>query len=134
LQGFFFAIQAYGWWHWLHGDKSRSAELPVSTLRMRGRAGWAAAGAVGTWLWGEFMLRHTDAALPFWDAFILIFSLIAQWLQARKRLENWAVWMAVNTIAIGVFWEKDLRGYAGLYGAFLCLAVAGHIAWRRSLS
>lgn len=31
------------------------------------------------------MHRLTDATLPWWDAFILIFSLIAQWLQARKN-------------------------------------------------
>jgi nicotinamide mononucleotide transporter len=132
LQGFFFVIQTYGWWHWVQGGRARRAELPVTTLSIRTRAGWLIAGLLGTWLWGEFMRRNTDAALPHWDASILVFSLIAQWLQARKRLENWIVWMAVNVIAVGVFWAKDLRAYAGLYAAFFCLAVAGHLAWQRS--
>ena len=46
------------------------------------------------------LLRTTDAALPHWDAFILVFSVISQWLQARKRLENWAGWMMVNVVAV----------------------------------
>lgn len=133
LQGFFFAIQAYGWWHWRHAGAGPRAELPVTRLRPRAVLGWVAAGALATALWGEFMRRTTDAALPHWDAFILVFSVIAQWLQARKRLENWTGWMIVNVVAIGVYWVKDLRLFAGLYLGFLGLAVAGHLTWRRAL-
>jgi nicotinamide mononucleotide transporter len=131
LQGFFFAIQAYGWWHWRHGHGAAQAELPVTRLRVPGILGWCRLGAAMTAAWGEFMRRTTDAALPHWDAFILVFSVIAQWLQARKRLENWAGWMIVNVVAIGVYWAKDLRLYAGLYLVFLGMAVAGHVAWVR---
>lgn len=133
LQVFFFAIQAYGWWHWLHGDEKKATELPVTRLRVRAIAGWVVAGAAGSAAWGEFMRRTTDAALPHWDAFILVFSLIAQWLQARKRLENWAGWMIVNVVAVGVYWAKDLRLTAGLYVVFFGLAVAGHLAWQRTM-
>lgn len=133
LQAFFFGIQVYGWWHWVHGQTARQVELPVTTLRIPARVEWIIAGLAGTWGWGEFMRRYTDAALPHWDAFILVFSLIAQWLQARKRLENWIGWMAVNAVATVVFWQKDLRAYTALYAVFFILAVAGHLSWRKSL-
>lgn len=134
LQVFFFAIQAYGWWHWLSSKHTAAhSELPVTTLSPGALAGWMSAGAVATVFWGAFMHRTTDAALPWWDAFILVFSLIAQWLQARKILENWAGWMLVNLVAIGVYWAKDLRLTSGLYLVFLGMAVAGHLAWRKSL-
>jgi len=136
LQVFFFGIQAYGWWHWLTGGRADGGDggrsLPVTRLRPRAVAGWSAAGAVATVVWGEVMRRNTDAALPHWDAFILVFSLIAQWLQARKRLECWAGWMIVNVVAVGVYWAKDLRLTAGLYVIFFAMAVAGDRAWRRS--
>ena len=102
LQGFFFAIQAYGWWHWRRGGGG-DERLLVTRLPVRAVAAWVMAGAVTTALWGEAMRRGTDAALPHWDAFILVFSVISQWLQARKRLENWAGWMVVNAVAIGVY-------------------------------
>ena len=134
LQVFFFAIQAYGWWHWLKNKHTAArSELPVTTLTPVALAGWMSAGAVATVFWGAFMHRTTDAALPWWDAFILVFSLIAQWLQARKNLENWAGWMIVNVLAIGVYWAKDLRLTSGLYVVFLGLAVAGHLAWRKTM-
>ena len=139
LQVFFFAIQAYGWAHWLLGkgggarrEGKRTGTLPVTRLRARGICGWCAVGLLATAVWGEFMRRSTDAALPHWDAFILVFSLIAQWLQARKRLECWAGWMLVNVVAVGVYWAKDLRLTAALYVIFFAMAVAGDRAWRRS--
>lgn len=133
LQVFFFVIQAYGWWHWWRGTPQHGAELAVSRLSWRARCGWVALGAAGTVAWGEFMRRTTDAAWPRGDAFILVFSLIAQWWQARKRLENWATWIVVNCVAIGIYWAKELRLTAGLYAVFLALAVAGHMAWRKTL-
>jgi nicotinamide mononucleotide transporter len=136
LQVCFFGIQAYGWWHWVTGGRGGrfgEASLPVTRLRVRAVVGWSVAGVVATAAWGELMRRNTDAALPHWDAFILVFSLIAQWLQARKRVECWAGWMIVNVVAVGVYWSKDLRLTAGLYVVFFGLAVAGDRAWRRSL-
>lgn len=132
LQGFFFAIQAYGWWHWRRGGTAGEGGPPVTRLGGRAVALWAAAGGVATLVWGEVMRRGTDAALPHWDAFILVFSLISQWLQARKRLENWAGWIAVNVVATGVYWARDLRGFAFLYLLFLGMAVWGHVSWRRT--
>lgn len=147
LQVAFFLIQAYGWWHWLHGVKKgaallRPAErdfegqaaLPVSRLTSAAIVAWIAAGAVLTAGWGWFMHRTTDAALPWWDAFILVFSLIAQWLQARKNLENWPAWVVVNTVAIGVYWAKDLRLTSGLYLIFWVMALWGWTAWSRTMT
>ena len=133
LQGCFFAIQAYGWWHWWRGADAHHAKLPVTRLRSIAVILWGLGGVAGTIAWGEIMRRNTDAALPHWDAFILVFSLIAQWWQARKRLECWAGWMVVNVVAVGVYWAKDLRLYAGLYLVFFGMAVAGHLAWRKSM-
>ena len=137
LQAAFFLIQAYGWWHWLRGAKSQAAEgqaaLPVTRLSGAAITGWIVIGAVLTAGWGFFMHQTTDAALPWWDAFILVFSLIAQWLQARKNIENWPAWVVVNTVAIGVYWAKDLRLTSGLYLIFWVMALWGWRAWQRDV-
>jgi len=132
LQGCFFVLQAYGWWHWRRAGEGKQAPA-VTRLAPRMMVWGGGLGAVVTLVWGEVMRRATDAALPHWDAFILVFSLLSQWLQARKHLENWAGWMAVNTVAVGVYWARDLRGFAALYLLFLLTAVWGHVSWRRSM-
>lgn len=136
LQVFFFALQAYGWWHWKQGEKSGSSRglaLPVTQLGVAAIVGWIALGAGLTAGWGWFMHRTTDATLPWWDAFILVFSLIAQWLQARKNLECWPGWLLVNTVALGVYWVKDLQLTSGLYLVFWAMSLWGWRAWRISM-
>jgi nicotinamide mononucleotide transporter len=137
LQFFFFAIQAYGWRHWRQGEQHGSPQgglaLPVTRLGMAAIVGWIALGAGLTVGWGWFMHRTTDAALPWWDAFILVFSLIAQWLQAQKNLECWAGWLLVNTVAIGVYWAKGLQLTSGLYLIFWAMSLWGWREWSRSM-
>lgn len=132
LQIAFFLLQIYGWWHWLQG-RTPAHELPVSRVPAAQLIGWVFLGALVAGAWGWLMHRNTDAALPWWDAFILVFSLIAQWFQARKNLECWAGWVVVNVVAIGVYWTKDLRLTAGLYVIFLLMALWGWRAWLRSM-
>ncbi|WP_438481455.1 nicotinamide riboside transporter PnuC [Oleiharenicola lentus] len=135
LQAAFFVIQAYGWAHWLRSKRgSAEVALPVSRLSWAALTGWIAVGALLTAGWGWLMHRTTDASLPWWDAYILVFSLIAQWLQARKKIENWLGWISVNSVAIGVYWVKDLHLTAGLYVVFWVLAVIGWRAWKKSLT
>jgi len=132
LQGIFLVLQAYGWWAWTLGRTRAGETLPVTRLGGRGAAGFTLAGLLATAAWGEGMRRLTDSALPHADAFILVFSVLAQWLQARKRLECWLVWIVVNFAAVGVYAARGLLLFAGLYAVFLVLAVVGYRAWRRT--
>src|SRR6187401_2663865 len=70
LQVFFFGLQVYGWWFWLRGGVQHE-EPRVTRLSARGRIGWVATGVALTAVHGWAMADFTDAALPWWDAFIL---------------------------------------------------------------
>ena len=132
LQVFYIVMNIYGWYHWLHGGRERDS-LPVTRLSAAGNALWIGVTAVGTALWGYGMATWTDAALPYGDAFTTVASLVAQWLMARKRIENWLFWIAVDIAAVVIYWYKGLYLTSGLYAVFLGLCVAGWIAWRRDL-
>ncbi len=131
LQAVYFVLQAYGWWYWLRGG-SRKTPPPITSLSSRAILVWCAGAAVLTFVHGWGMARYTDAALPWWDAFILIAGLMAQWWQARKYLECWAGWVVVNLVSVGVYWVKNLGVFSALAVVFLALAIAGHVAWRRA--
>lgn len=126
-------LQLYGWHHWLRGGKNQSV-LPVSVLGWRSRLAWPAAATALTVCWGYFMSRYTDAAVPYGDAFTSVTSLVAQWLMARKQLESWFFWIAVDVVAIGIYWQQGLQLTSGLYAVFLILAALGWHEWRKSLA
>jgi nicotinamide mononucleotide transporter len=135
----YIGLQIYGWYHWRHGAEASSpgsdarAPLPVSMLGSRQRWLWSLAVVLIALGWGEIMARYTDATAAHADAFIAAASLWAQYLMARKKIENWVVWMVVDVVAIAVYWSRDLELTAGLYVVFLALCIAGFGSWYRSL-
>jgi nicotinamide mononucleotide transporter len=133
LQLVYVALCLYGWYAWLHGGQDRGPLAVSRTTRAAG-ALLAAGGVAFAAGLGSFLHRQTDAALPFWDASTASFSLVAQWMQTRKWIENWLVWIVVDTVYVGMYVVKGLYLMAGLYAAFLVLAIAGLLAWRRSLA
>lgn len=132
LQIFFFVVNLYGWRNWVNAKRA-SGEVPVGTLTPRERIVWAGATAAISVMWGLFMARFTDAAAPMIDAGIAGASIAAQILMARRKIENWMLWILVDVVAIGLFWSRDLFYTSGLYALFLLLSVAGLIVWRRAL-
>lgn len=133
LQCVYFALCLYGWWAWLRGGVAHGrlvvSHAPRTVLAASALAGIVFAAALGT-----FLRSKTDAALPLWDAGTTAFSLVAQFLQTRKWIENWPVWIAVDTVYVGMYVVKRLYLTAGLYALFLVLAGIGFAAWRRSLA
>jgi nicotinamide mononucleotide transporter len=124
-------MNIYGWYYWLHGGKLRK-EARITKLLPAWLVFCLIGSVAATMLLGWFMASRTDAALPYADAFTTVFSLTAQWLLSRKKLENWYFWIAVDVVAIGVYFAKDLYLTGVLYIAFLVMATAGLLRWRNS--
>jgi len=133
LQFVFIALAVWGWWQWLRGRTGDGNALHVHTLSRRQR--WAAALAtLAAWpLLGLLLQRLTDSDVPFLDALPTVGSIAGQLLLARKRLDNWPVWVAVNVCSVALFAYKALWLTAALYVVFALLALAGWKAWKARL-
>jgi nicotinamide mononucleotide transporter len=130
LQIFFIAFTLYGWWHWWRGVREEG-EVRVVPLALPSMAIALIAGAVGSFILGE-AAKRLHAALPFLDATLTSYSLVASWWQARKHTANWWLWIVVNLVYIGEYLYKDLRLTAVLYALLVALAVLGLRDWRRA--
>jgi nicotinamide mononucleotide transporter len=129
LQGFFFAVNLYGWWYWARSIEQEGA-LVVERMAPAARGLWLAGCLVATALWGGVMHVFTDASFPWWDASVAMFSVAAQVLQSRRKIECWALWILVDVIAIGLYAAKGLWLTALLYAIFLVLSAWGLVDWR----
>jgi nicotinamide mononucleotide transporter len=76
-----------------------------------------------------FLDHFTDTDVPHADGFLTAGSLMGQLLLARKKLENWHIWIAVDILYVGLYVYKGLMLTAVLYGVFVLLAIAGLRAW-----
>lgn len=132
LQPIYIAQSLYGWWYWSRGGREGEPSAPIVTLGWRARAGVLAATAMTAVAVGAGLARWTDAAAPYADATLSATSLAANWLLARKVLENWILWILVNIGYVLLFWRKGLQLSSGLYLVLLGLAVAGLLEWNRA--
>jgi nicotinamide mononucleotide transporter len=133
LQALYFGLAIYGWWAWLRGGEGHR-ELHVTFASYRTRLVLAVIGTVAAALLGLTLSRHTDASLPFMDSALTSFSVVGQWMQTRKLLEAWLVWLGVDVFYVGMFIFKGLYPTAALYAVFLILAVMGFLSWRRTMA
>lgn len=130
LQVFFFVINIYGWWNWSRSERVDDG-VAVGWMDWRARILWLAAALAASAGWGWAMARFTDAAAPYVDATIAGLSVAAQILQSLRRVESWVLWIAVDVIAIPLFFSRGLYFTAALYAVFLVLAIAGLVGWMR---
>lgn len=130
LQLFFFLpMQVVGWYWWMKKGPNHNDDLPVSSLSIRASI-WTLVGIFGaTLVTGLLMLNYTDASFPYADALTTWMSIAAQILMVRKYVESWALWIAMDIIAIPIYAAKGLLIVSGLYELFLVLATIGGVAW-----
>jgi nicotinamide mononucleotide transporter len=130
LQIFFLLVQLYGWLQWVR-NKAEAGAIVVESLPVRTLLTIGVASLVAIFAWGAMMYRFTDASYPYWDGSVAILSVVAQILLARRYIENWAIWILVDIISIGLYAAKGLWPTLGLYIVFLIISVLGLIEWRR---
>lgn len=124
-------LLSYGWYKWIAGkDYEKDLEISFSSknllfvLLLISIAFSITAGTV--------FEKYTDASLPYWDSTATALSFAAQWLIAKKKIENWMLWIVANIMYIGIYIYKDLYLYAFLFFIYLILAVQGWIEWRKT--
>jgi nicotinamide mononucleotide transporter len=128
LQGFFFVVNAWGWWLWRRARGDLPA-VPVGWMDWRTRGLWLlGAASFSVWL-GWAMARFTQAALPFADAAVTGASIVAQILLSLRKVENWALWVVIDVVSVGLYMMRGLDLLAGLYGLFGVISMLGLREW-----
>lgn len=126
-------LLSYGWIAWVTGDAGhRKLIITTSGISLLGLC--ASACLLCTVLLGSLLSAYTDASFPWLDSFATSLSFVAQWMIARKKIENWLIWILVNFLYIGIYIYKHLPLYACLFFIYLVLAISGYITWRKNMS
>ena len=131
LYVFYVIMSVYGWWSWKRSTNEGELIIGVWPL------GWHLAAALvltALSLTTASWLRPGNAsAWPLLDSAATWFSLLATWLAARARLENWLYWVVINAVSVFLFFAQRVWGMALLSVLLVVIAIGGFIDWRRRL-
>jgi nicotinamide mononucleotide transporter len=127
----YFVLLILGWINW----NKNNSELPlkISYLKSKVRLQFILLFLFGSALLFLLLKNYTDAALPFWDSTGTVMCFIAQYLVAKKKIENWYLWLIANVMYIAIYYVKGMEYYSILSAIYFIQAVAGLLLWRKKL-
>lgn len=131
LQVYYLAMAVYGWYQWTHpgGDDNY---LPISTWRINQHGIAIGIIAIATLTSGMLLGSYTDQRLPFVDSFTTWGSVVTTFMVARKVLENWLYWLAIDGVSIFLYLDRELYFTAMLFCAYIVIIFFGWASWLKS--
>ena len=138
LQIYFFVVTLYGWYKW----NIKINTNKISEINFRTRIIIFVAIVIGSILFGfAFKNIHLylpnyfkiQAAYPFTDSFVMVSSIVATILLAKKKIENWYLWIVVDIVCAILYFKKGIYFLSLEYFIFLGLASYGFYNWSKQL-
>ena len=130
LNGFYLVMAVYGFWQWRYGGEQGSplkiGSWPVSQHLVACCIIIVLSLSLGFWL-----DNSTSAAWPYVDSATTVSAVIATFMVAKKILENWLYWIAIDVVSVWIYWERELYMYAVLFVLYSVIAVFGFMIWQR---
>jgi nicotinamide mononucleotide transporter len=131
LQAIFFAFQSFGWWYWSSLNPKKTSQLirktPTKTAKYLLYCFF-----LGYLLWYTiYTYLFKDARFPLIDVFLTVLSITALYMQAKRWIEHWYLWIIADIIYVPMFYLGDQKITSGLYLIFIGLAFYGLKQWKK---
>ena len=126
LQLFYLVLGCYGWWTW----KKQHQIIPRSWSSSRHILLISLGIAITLLLGSKFYIDGQE--MPYFDAFITVFCILATYLTTKIILENWYYWILLNLLSMILFHYNQLYLTELLFFANLLLSIFGLIHWKKT--
>ncbi len=133
LQLIYIILLFYGWINWNYRNKNKEKKHPVN-IPLKIALKLFIICLIATIVLAVFLQYFTNASYPWLDSALTCASLAAQWMIAKKMIENWIVWIVVDLIYLPLYYVKQLPFTVILYSIFLILAINGYTEWKKRLT
>lgn len=132
LNLFYMGMSIYGFILWKKGVIQEDTKLKVTSWSYR-RQGIAILGAaVSSFALALFFGEMLNARMPYLDASVTVFSMLATWMLAHKIIQTWIFWVVIDTAAIVLYWSTGYHITIILFMFYIVLALYGYASWQKS--
>ena len=129
LLNFYYMVMAvYGFILW-RSSGEEGKELEISQWSLQKNFTVIFSGLVIAVLLGYLSDTYTEARFAYLDTFVMVFSVIATWMLAKKVLETWLYWMVIDTTAIVLYWKSGYLATIVLFVLYVLLAFYAYYSW-----
>lgn len=130
INAYYALMSIYGLYQWRKGG-DRQLGLPIKCLSSSHHI-FIVISVIGlSLIIGYFLESYTDSKLPYLDSFAALSSAVTTVMVARKILENWLYWIAIDAVSIYLYLSQDLYQTAILFVLYMILSIMGYYEWRK---
>ena len=130
INAYYALMSIYGLYQWRKGG-DRQLGLPIKCLSLSHHI-FIVISVIGlSLIIGYFLGSYTDSKLPYLDSFAALSSAVTTVMVARKILENWLYWIAIDAVSIYLYLSQDLYQTAILFVLYMILSIMGYYEWRK---
>lgn len=129
---YYLVASLYGWFMWRKKGQG-SEERPITRIPKKYLLPVIAVAAASFALIAVILIEFTDSTVPYGDSFTTALSIVGLWMLARKYVEQWLVWIAVDAVCAVLYIYKGLYPTGALYALYTVIAVAGYFKWLKMM-
>ena len=133
---FYYVIMSiYGWYHWTR-KKDDVVEFPISrmTLYEKKLSIIIFLATVAFVLVIYIIFDKFTHWTSYVDTFVTGIFFVGMWLMARRKIENWILWIIGDIISIPMYFFKGYSFTSIQYLIFTIIAIFGYLEWKKSLN
>lgn len=118
----------YGYFRWGKDTKSR----PVHNIQLKWIPVYLLA-TVAFYAGASFTVQALGGTFAFWDAAILVLTILAQFLLDNKVIQTWIIWTLVNIVGVTLYFTSGLYFAAIQQLIFGIANLWGWMSWRKTM-
>ena len=130
LQIFYCVMAVYGWTQWrvsLPDNKKFLVKTWNRNQHIKAISLIFLLALASGWMLEKF----TNAALPFIDSLTTWGAIVTTYMVAKRLLENWIYWFAIDTISVFLFYSRGLFLTSILFFVYLIIIYFGYKSWTK---
>jgi nicotinamide mononucleotide transporter len=115
--------------------KNGATEFPISVMN---RKDYLISSIIfaGTLLFVALVYYFFDK-FTHWTAYVDTLTtalfFVGMWLMAKRKIENWLLWIVADIISVPLYFYKGLTFSSIQFLLFTIIAILGYIEWRKFL-
>lgn len=124
----------YGWYHWKKGHNGEALTISRTNNQEKiiGVILFIITAIVCYFIYQffEYKLQINN----YLDIFTTSLFFTAMWYMARKKIENWTLWIIGDAIVVFLFFDRQMYIIAIQYIIFTILALSAYLEWKKYLA
>lgn len=135
INGYYFIMSIYGWYLWTRKNQGEPEHPISSTSNIEKLIALFIFIATITFVVGVYLFFNKFTT---WSAYVdtLVTGIffVGMWLMAKRKLENWILWIIGDIISIPLYFFKGYTFTSIQYILFTLIAYYGYLEWKKTLN